>query len=1830
MLLNSLQAHSVVWSLWIILQTGSCQQAPECLSTGHKFLQNPYRSLDFDSSRLQQSAIHDLICDHSLSAGWYRFMIFDKPAEMPTKCVEMNHCGTQAPVWLSLRDSESLPPPGEIRQLTACATWQFFFSSTKDCCLFRIPVTVRNCGDFFVYFLQPTQGCMGYCAEVVSESRSQCDDDEMEVNGVCTGKLSSHSLLSEPPTTPEIVAEMVGSSVYLRCSFDAPSTNSSMGFIIRWSRLVSDGAKEELRQEAVVLPSSTIELDGINVRLGDRIYCSVSSFYLEQPDVHGLTLESEEFYAGIKLHPESLSISEDGREYKMTLESTVPVLCSESSHLHNECKVTLRFHTVNEAEEEHDSDLALSSCAVDLLQSLCQNGTCGQAVLYYTAVTDFAADGEKLTLIVADPIVDTSFLWNGYTPESVQITVKDVPTAHCYSFTDPHIITFDGRYYDNFNTGTFVLYKSASRDFEVHVRQWDCGSVDHPASCNCGFVAKEGGDIITFDMCSGQLHESQPHLSVKSQDSTDANFRITESYLGRKITISFSSGAFIRADVSEWGLSLTLRAPSSDFKKTLGLCGTFDGNANNDFHDTKGVQLEETAHSRLYFINEWKIAAGESFFDKIPTSKPPSMKNTKYCSCSAKKNIPHQSHGMLFSNSPQDDPICTGKENVRFPMLIPVLDVTNEYTFSADESRDLRKRSLDNVPLEHGTSSVEDGLQESSFNYLQHTDELRRNVISKRRTHNPGNSRSQGNRLIGKEHVTGKRTKRQNYYEYLSTFPYQSLSQSDLEGFSYFFPEDHSTGPHQEFLPSWPTPSGLTHSYASVICQQAVFNSSIGKLCIGFLEKRLMDVIDMCITDILLKDDLGWVEAGVALLENECERKLLEVGHDATKPFRTPVDRIVLVLKCPNLCSGNGQCMDWGCLCFEGYGSYDCSVLSDQVPEISELENFGLCDVRNYDCTSVRVFGLGFKEAASLKCEFTKQQYSGGKWTLLEPVLMDAIFRNSKAVDCHIPADVAQSDGIDPVDDKPIARWLIKVSNDGSIFSNFKSMMLYDGACQTCDPLSDGLCTLKDKTCNIDGLCYAQGDTNPSSPCLLCKPDVSKLTWSVAESNRPPAIHSLPDKLQTFYSENFLYQFMGSDPEGSAILFTLESGPEGATLSPAGLLIWKVMSQSTEKFVFSVSDDCNAKTTVTVEVFVKACGCLNGGSCVANVNFPPGKGEYLCICALGFEGDNCQTDIDDCQPNPCGTGKCVDETNGYHCQCPLGLEGKACEEDLDECLSTPCYSDVLCTNTFGSYGCGPCPEGYEGDGRTCVQIFLTTQIPTTELPGDYHDYKNNGSGSNKKNGHNEIIQTHTERNDSPADPNYKANDKGPETVTVPTTRKVPSLLTISDPKRTTFSKVLNGRRTTSHLSRSGWITSHLSKSSYRGTNAHGFPTAQTVTNLSRYRPSFQEKTSREHTAKRTEDSLIPNRVIDDKLEQSFHAEFSPPFNRVEGHGELKSPFTVAPEKLTCADSPCFRGVTCEASKDGGFKCGRCPYSYFGDGVTCKAICRHPCGKNMECAAPNVCKCKPGFSGYNCQTAVCRPICKNRGKCVSPDVCECAAGYGGATCDEAYCDPPCDHGGICQARNVCSCPFGYVGPRCETMVCNRHCENGGECASPDVCKCKPGWSGLTCGTAVCQPVCLNGGICLKSNVCLCLNGFFGAQCQNAVCSPPCKNGGLCMRNNICSCHDGYVGKRCQTSICDPTCMNGGKCVGPNICSCPSGWKGNQCNTPICLQKCRNGGECIGPNMCHCPADWEGAQCQTPVCNYKCLYGGRCTLPNICSCRPGYAGVTCNQRSQGLRG
>lgn len=44
---------------------------------------------------------------------------------------------------------------------------------------------------------------------------------------------------------------------------------------------------------------------------------------------------------------------------------------------------------------------------------------------------------------------------------------------------------------------------------------------------------------------------------------------------------------------------------------------------------------------------------------------------------------------------------------------------------------------------------------------------------------------------------------------------------------------------------------------------------------------------------------------------------------------------------------------------------------------------------------------------------------------------------------------------------------------------------------------------------------------------------------------------------------------------------------------------------------------------------------------------------YDCFCPQGFFGLHCETNIDDCLPQPCvNGGTCIDLANDYSCECP--------------------------------------------------------------------------------------------------------------------------------------------------------------------------------------------------------------------------------------------------------------------------------------------------------------------------------------------------------------------------------------------------------------------------------------------------------------------------------------------------------------------------------------------------------------------------------------------------
>ncbi|KAL8566457.1 hypothetical protein ACOMHN_015093 [Nucella lapillus] len=112
-----------------------------------------------DSWREKSLGQDSLKCDKSLEEGWYRFLLNGENAVMPTTCVPKNHCNTHAPMWLDLQGNTA-PGVGEEKEGRACAHW------SSSCCHWKTPITVRNCGDYLVYKLQPRSDChLAYCVE---------------------------------------------------------------------------------------------------------------------------------------------------------------------------------------------------------------------------------------------------------------------------------------------------------------------------------------------------------------------------------------------------------------------------------------------------------------------------------------------------------------------------------------------------------------------------------------------------------------------------------------------------------------------------------------------------------------------------------------------------------------------------------------------------------------------------------------------------------------------------------------------------------------------------------------------------------------------------------------------------------------------------------------------------------------------------------------------------------------------------------------------------------------------------------------------------------------------------------------------------------------------------------------------------------------------------------------------------------------------------------------------------------------------------------------------------------------------------------------------------------------------------------------------------------------------------------------------------------------------------------------------------------------------------------------------------------------------------------
>ena len=94
--------------------------------------------------------------------------------------------------------------------------------------------------------------------------------------------------------------------------------------------------------------------------------------------------------------------------------------------------------------------------------------------------------------------------------------------------------------------------------------------------------------------------------------------------------------------------------------------------------------------------------------------------------------------------------------------------------------------------------------------------------------------------------------------------------------------------------------------------------------------------------------------------------------------------------------------------------------------------------------------------------------------------------------------------------------------------------------------------------------------------------------------------------------------------------------------------------------------------------------------------------------------------VNECDAN----SECINRLGTYECRCNPGYngDGRSCV-DIDECISSPCGEHGICNNLDGSYQCD-CKSGFESLSKPFYSLEV---IPESKEGFGYRNFKSVGS-----------------------------------------------------------------------------------------------------------------------------------------------------------------------------------------------------------------------------------------------------------------------------------------------------------------------------------------------------------------------------------------------------------------------------------------------------------------------------------------------------------------------
>ncbi|XP_031572274.1 von Willebrand factor D and EGF domain-containing protein-like [Actinia tenebrosa] len=583
--------------------------------TTHKVINNPYRSTAYKWTLGEIP-----ICDNLLKPGWYRFTSA-VGGMIPTTKPKPYHCGTVAPIWIK----GTLPTTkGQTVVTTVCVN----MFDMKDGCVRKHQISVKHCGNYFVYLLVPTRGCtIAYCAgnlmpcpRGMSGMPPNCQ--------VLTIVDFPYDLIPTPKVT---YLDDNSPEVKMLCKFEFPQWNN-VSFSVDW---YSSGRLFE-NQEICTSPDTPCnERQSIlnhqdYGKPGEWVRCRLRMKYLysSYPNNNYTSVGrySPFYYIGITVYPPIISLTECdvNKEKNVTFRATVPIL---PMHGMPTDPVKLSVY-VPYAFQGKEKQAAVSTCGIQFGRK----DTMVDKNITIKAICDYPNEPEN-NMQFHFAFEDAHTFWFNYRVKSVQIKVRNTEIGLCTSYADPHYTTFDKKYFDFYKIGDYVLYRSVkdTKHVEIHSRLWSCNG---GVSCNCGVAIREDNDLIILSVCNKDLslHESalrrfKAYVPRPISHGTHVYRTLTGSSV--KYQVILSSGTQIIATRTSWGMSVKVFAPKPDKRsKISGLCGNFNGDQDDDFKHNGQV-----FHDANSFGDSMRVDTSKSLFEALPEIVKRKADDGMACTC---------------------------------------------------------------------------------------------------------------------------------------------------------------------------------------------------------------------------------------------------------------------------------------------------------------------------------------------------------------------------------------------------------------------------------------------------------------------------------------------------------------------------------------------------------------------------------------------------------------------------------------------------------------------------------------------------------------------------------------------------------------------------------------------------------------------------------------------------------------------------------------------------------------------------------------------------------------------------------------------------------------------------------------------------------------------------------------------------------------------------------------------------------------------------------------------------------------------------------------------